>query len=198
MTEPFERLKLAREKAGYATAADGARAMGVKEVTYYHHENGTNGLSRSGARYAAFFRVSLDWLLEGRGQMQVANPTIPLIGYVGAGAQVLPINEDRSDHVLEYLDPPKPDRLLALRVRGDSQYPRYHDGEILLVETESRPPASLLNCYAMVDLLDGRRLVKIIGKAQQPERFTLRSHNAPDIENVVVTAAHRVVGCLDV
>ncbi len=77
MTEPFERLKIARERAGYATAADAARAMGIKEVSYYHHENGTNGLSRSGARYAAFFRVSLDWLLTGRGQMQISNPTIP-------------------------------------------------------------------------------------------------------------------------
>ncbi len=99
---------------------------------------------------------------------------------------------------MEYLDPPKPDRLLALRVRGDSQYPRYNDGETLLVETEARSPASLLNCYAMVDISDGRRLVKIIGRAASPDRFTLRSHNAPDIENVVVTAAHRIVGCLDI
>ena len=64
---PHQRLRLAREKAGFARASDAARAMGVGEPTYLGHENGSRGLSRAAARYARFFRVSLDWLIDGRG-----------------------------------------------------------------------------------------------------------------------------------
>ena len=62
-----ERLVRARIAAGYETATDAAKAMGVGISTYLSHENGFRGLGRSAARYARFYRVSLDWLLEGRG-----------------------------------------------------------------------------------------------------------------------------------
>ncbi len=57
---PHQRLRLAREQAGFARASDAARAMGIEEPTYLGHENGSRGLSRAAARYARFFGVSLD------------------------------------------------------------------------------------------------------------------------------------------
>jgi phage repressor protein C with HTH and peptisase S24 domain len=69
---PHQRLRFAREQAGYARASDAARAMGVEEPTYLGHENGSRGLSRAAARYARFFRVSLDWLIDGRGEFKLA------------------------------------------------------------------------------------------------------------------------------
>lgn len=66
-TRPEDRLRQAREMASYKTASDAARAMGVPIPTYTQHENGTRDFIDSAARYAAFFRVSLDWLLTGRG-----------------------------------------------------------------------------------------------------------------------------------
>jgi phage repressor protein C with HTH and peptisase S24 domain len=65
---PHQRLRLAREQAGFARASDAARAMGIEEPTYLGHENGSRGLSRAAARYARFFGVSLDWLIDGRGE----------------------------------------------------------------------------------------------------------------------------------
>ena len=41
--------------------------MGVGEPTYLGHENGSRGLSRAAVRYARFLGVSLDWLIDGRG-----------------------------------------------------------------------------------------------------------------------------------
>src|SRR5262249_62064193 len=64
---PHQRLRVAREQAGFARASDAARAMGIEEPTYLGHENGSRGLSRSAPRYARFFGVSLDWLIDGRG-----------------------------------------------------------------------------------------------------------------------------------
>ncbi|MEL6280919.1 MAG: helix-turn-helix transcriptional regulator, partial [Pseudomonadota bacterium] len=60
------RLKAARLGAGYKTAADAARALGVAEQTYFAHESGRRGL-RSDAleRYAEGFGVSKEWLLFG-------------------------------------------------------------------------------------------------------------------------------------
>jgi phage repressor protein C with HTH and peptisase S24 domain len=46
--------------------------MGIEEPTYLGHENGSRGLSRAAARYARFFRVSLDWLIDGRGEFTLA------------------------------------------------------------------------------------------------------------------------------
>ena len=69
---PHQRLRFAREQAGYASASDAARAIGVEEPTYLGHENGSRGLSRAAARYARFFHVSLDWLIGGRGEYKVS------------------------------------------------------------------------------------------------------------------------------
>lgn len=66
MTEPFERLKQAREKAGYDSPTDAARAFGWNEVTYRSHENGTRGIKAPIARqYGSAFRVPAEWLLYG-------------------------------------------------------------------------------------------------------------------------------------
>jgi len=60
---PHQRLRVAREQAGFSRASDAARAMGIEEPTYLGHENGSRGLSRAAPRYARFFGVSLDWLI---------------------------------------------------------------------------------------------------------------------------------------
>lgn len=64
-----DRLKAAREKAGYATAKEAAEAMGAKIPTFIQHENGTRNFPRDTAtRYARFFRTTPEWLLYGRGK----------------------------------------------------------------------------------------------------------------------------------
>lgn len=63
-----ERLKIARERAGYATAADAALALDISRFTYAQHENGTRGFKKDSAdQYARKFKVSVEWLLYGRG-----------------------------------------------------------------------------------------------------------------------------------
>ena len=63
-----ERLRSAREGAGYATAADAANAFGWNEVTYRAHESGQNGFKLSLARrYAKAFCVNVAWLVSGMG-----------------------------------------------------------------------------------------------------------------------------------
>lgn len=73
--ELHERLKLARQHAGYESVRDAAEALGVPYPTYIAHENGSYGFRRQSAvRYARRFGVSLDWLLEGKGPMTGSTP----------------------------------------------------------------------------------------------------------------------------
>lgn len=74
MQNQSDRLKAARESAGYETATDAARAYGWKEVTYLAHENGGRGLRPDVAKkYATAFGVSAAYLLTGERSMTGAN-----------------------------------------------------------------------------------------------------------------------------
>lgn len=92
MDSPADRLKAARQRAGYETAKKAAEAMGAVVSTYIQHESGVRGYpSRTAARYAKFFRVAPEWLLYGRGISEpvVTEPQLqelPLVGQVRAGA----------------------------------------------------------------------------------------------------------------
>jgi transcriptional regulator with XRE-family HTH domain len=84
---PHQRLRRAREQAGFARASDAARAMGIEEPTYLGHENGSRGLSRAAPRYARFFGVSLDWLIDGLGAAGPAAVTAPPLAHIPAKAR---------------------------------------------------------------------------------------------------------------
>jgi len=62
--EPFERLKEAREEAGFDSAAKAAVAMHVPTSTYNSHENGSRGFVVADAiKYGKKFKVNPVWLL---------------------------------------------------------------------------------------------------------------------------------------
>jgi len=87
------RLKEARIAAGYSSAADAARAIGVAVPTYVAHENGSRGFPAKRAEiYARRFKVNLEWLLTGRkgpaqsSRIEEVSSLLPIIGLVQAGA----------------------------------------------------------------------------------------------------------------
>lgn len=66
-----DRLRKARRNAGFRSASDAARSIGVRTPTYIHHENGTREFGEDAAKiYARRFHVSLVWLLLAEGEMQ--------------------------------------------------------------------------------------------------------------------------------
>jgi DNA-binding XRE family transcriptional regulator len=71
LDEPEDRLKWAREQAGFKTATDAAHRYNWNENTYRSHENGTRGISkRAAAKYAKVFKIPVEWLLYGQGSMR--------------------------------------------------------------------------------------------------------------------------------
>lgn len=198
MPSPHERLRKAREEAGYQSASDAARAMGVGETAYYNHENGWRGLSRGAERYARFFRVSVDWLLFGKGEMRPRPRNgalaLPVMGKVGAGA-VVDMPDDPAG--LESLGEVQisVDGDFLLEVEGESQWPRYLPGERVIVQGQPSPPEKLVGEYAVVQVLDdGRRLLKMLRRGRKAGLWRLESHNAAPEEDVTLMAAWRVKG----
>lgn len=64
MSEKHERLRQAREKAGYRYASEAANALGITASTYRAHENGQNDFGmEEAAIYAKKFNVDPIWLV---------------------------------------------------------------------------------------------------------------------------------------
>jgi phage repressor protein C with HTH and peptisase S24 domain len=184
-----DRLRQARINAGFETASDAATRFGWVESTYRSHENGQRGIKANDAnKYARAFRVTNEWLLLGLGEGQ--KKPVPLVGYVGAGAEVFPIDDGGS---LDDIDPPPGvgPEAVAVRVRGDSMYPRYMDGDLLIYDKHiPLTRADGLEC--IVSLIDGRKFIKIV-RAEGRVIATLESWNAPPIRSVQVEWAAPVV-----
>ena len=66
--EIHNRLRRARERAGFKTASEAAKWLGVESPTYLAHENGSRGIKGDALqKYAKRFKVEISWLLTGEG-----------------------------------------------------------------------------------------------------------------------------------
>lgn len=64
-SEAHERLAWLRRRAGYESAADFAKAIGVHQTTYRAYESGQNGFSKLAPTIARRLGCSVEFLLEG-------------------------------------------------------------------------------------------------------------------------------------
>ena len=72
-----QRLKKAREDAGFRSAAQAAKALDISISTYTTHENGSRDFKEDVAqRYAEKFGVDLAWLLLGEHTGQSSSASI--------------------------------------------------------------------------------------------------------------------------
>lgn len=118
---------------------------------------------------------------------------IPVVGYVGAGAEVFAIDDHVKGDGFDEIDAP-PGMLngIALIVRGDSMSPKYEDGEIIYIEKTLYSLDSLLGQICYVQLADGRSFLKRLNAGTRPGTFNLISLNAAPIIDVVVERAYPI------
>lgn len=203
MEHEGDRLKAARIAAGFVTAADAARAMGLPESTYVGHENGSRGFARLAKRYASRFAVNLEWLMSGKGEMRPKSARelssmqrIDVRGFIDAGDEVSKI-EDRSYlSFSESVELPAAARLGALKVRGDSQRPRFLPGEYILYDMDARLPEEMIDRFAIVQLKGGEMLLKTIREGRGRHRWILESLNARPIHTSDILFVYRYCGLL--
>lgn len=110
---------------------------------------------------------------------------VKLMGYIGAGAEISPDFEQVPEDGLDEIEIPfpLPEAMLAFEVRGDSQKPRYDEGDIVVVyRDQRRSTETFLGEEVAVQTKAGNRYLKTLTRA--PRGFNLISWNAKPIEGV--------------
>ena len=131
--------------------------------------------------------ISLEYLekLAGAIGMRVTDflaTTVPIVGKVGAGAEVHPFDDAPSREGLDQVDAPAgcPLDAVAVIVEGESMFPDYWPGDVLIYRRDmpfDRDRCLYQDC--VVRVVDGPTLVKRVKPGSRPDRLTLESTNAP-------------------
>lgn len=119
--------------------------------------------------------------------------TVPLLGFVGAGAELITFDVHAGDEQLEEVERPNgsTDTTVAVQVRGDSMKPAYKDGDILYYDTQENGRLEhLIGHDCIVRLADGRTYVKELRLTNG--QVWLHSHNAEPMLGVQVMWAAKV------
>lgn len=187
----IDRLRWLRERDQLENAAEAARAYGINENTFKSIANGTRNLTPDHARQIArHHKVSPGWLLFDEGNPE-GRDLVPVSGYVAAGQEFHPLEEQNGDLASLNLGGPE---VTAVEVRGESMLPVYRAGDIILAGPFTRLIEPVLGDECLVLLEDGRRLLKIVEKGARPGTVTLISWNAEPIRDVEMHSAAPVIG----
>jgi repressor LexA len=112
---------------------------------------------------------------------------VPIMGRVGAGASILPEQEQMPPEGLGEVQLPFPiaEETIAFEVVGDSMLPKYENGDIIVVYRDQRHPlSSFYGEEAAVRLKSGERYLKTIERGKTAHVVNLTSFNAKPIAGV--------------
>lgn len=123
----------------------------------------------------------------------LGHDAVPLAGKIGAGGQIAWLSEDEIDETVPR-PPLAPGPMIALEVVGASMLPKYEQGDIIYIRRDHDGvlPA-YLGRYCAVHAADGGTYLKVLAQGTKPDRYTLRSLNAADMENIEVIWAAPVL-----
>lgn len=186
------RLKQARKDAGFASAADAARALDIEAPTYRHYERDDREPDADTlAKVARRFGRSTDWLLIGR-ETRRAIQTVPVVGYVGAGATAVLFADGQGP----FGEAPAPvdssSSTVAVEIRGDSLGSFFNQWLVYYDDVRTPVTPDLVGALCVVGLADGRILVKKIQKSREPGLYHLLSQTEDPILDAEVVWAARV------
>jgi SOS-response transcriptional repressor LexA len=142
------------------------------------------------AALAPVLKTSASWLLEGVGDPN-AGTEVKVVGRIGAGAEILPEYEQIPEDGLFEISVPfaTPADTIAFEVEGDSMWPRYDSGDVVICWRQSEDAENVVGREAAVRTRDGRRYLKRVRRGAAAGTFDLESHNAAPIRGVEVVWA---------
>ena len=218
------RLKGAREDAGYRSAQDAVEAFGWTYSTYVAHENGSRGVTaKKVAEYARRFGVSADWLLNGRGTKEpkgladaaaLTEAIGPHAAYAeiprydarlaaGAGAwnledqtpvDLIPFTWEFMD---KYIRRTKTDGLLMLTVSGDSMAPTIADNDLVMVDTAEAQLDAGVFAFVLDDVARVKRFnvtLRGIDILSDNSTYATEHYTREELSNMQVIGRVRWVG----
>ena len=190
-----DRIKALRMKMGLNQTQFG-EAVGYSQGMVTRWEQGAQPKHDALQALAALAGTTVDqFLSSSQADGVAAGGDIPVVGYVGAGAAVYPIDDLAKGDAYDTVERPPFVRgsAVAVEVRGDSLVPVAEDGWRLVYSGERTIlEEEVLNRLCVVELADGRMLVKRIVRGSKPQRYHLISTNAPMIEDAAIVWAAKV------
>jgi transcriptional regulator with XRE-family HTH domain len=140
-------------------------------------------------KLALVLETSPEYLYFGRSPVQIALPVVGRIGRAG----LLEAAPEPTMELVQLRD----QQLRGYRIRDDCMAPVFRPGQLALtLAGDGEPPASLLGRDALIELLDGRILLRRLLPSGDPERYDLAAYNAPSLPMVAVREARSIVGTL--
>ncbi len=144
---------------------------------------------------APVLKTTAAWLLEGVGEATPGN-RVRVVGRIGAGAEIQPEFEQIPPEGLYEIEVPFPiDKdAIAFLVEGDSMWPRYDPGDVIICWRQGASAEEVVGWEAAVRTSDGKRYLKRIQRGSAPGTFDLESHNAAPIRSVRIEWAAEIQG----
>ncbi len=142
------------------------------------------------AALAPVLKTSASWLLEGVGDPN-AGTEVKVAGRIGAGAEILPEYEQIPEDGLFEISVPfaTPADTIAFEVEGDSMWPRYNSGDVVICWRQSEDAENVVGREAAVRTRDGRRYLKRVRRGAVAGTYDLESHNAAPIRGIEIVWA---------
>lgn len=190
------RIREVRDQRGL-TLEQLAEKAGFSESYLSRMESGGRNVSlKNLARIAAALGVPDRELVPE--DEEFVGHVVGVIGDIAAGGRI-DVNSDHfseAEPLFEIKVPfSVPSDAVALRVSGDSMWPRYDPGDVIICYRYSQDPRPLIGSEAAVGTPDGSRYLKRILKSEKDERlFDLDSHNAGLIRDVEISWVSEVYG----
>lgn len=184
-----DRLTLAMRIKGISQAALG-EGVGVSQTTIWKLMNGKTSTNRKLYEIADFMKVNLGWLISGNGEMENNHQKneIEYIGNIKEGLIIVKgeaimktdgafqMNEDFNGRLKFHSDDPN---AFALKIKGDSMFPRINSGEFVVIEPNIEPCSG---DEVLVRTKDGSNMIKKLEFHRDcTYRFTSINQNHPPI-----------------
>jgi phage repressor protein C with HTH and peptisase S24 domain len=217
LESPQERLAWARARK-FPDAADFARSINMKPVSYRAYETGQNGFAKHAADFARKLEVPTDWLMRG-GPLKIGDiqpmtdegaaeqldavllPEVEVAYSMGGGSVVddFPITQmvPMSRAWLQTLTRSPASVLMVARGEGDSMMPTIFDQDIVIIDRSDRRFNSQDRIWAVAYGQFG--MIKRV-RALPNGQYEIGSDN-PNVRPIIATADEvhfigRVVGVI--
>lgn len=199
------RIREYRKRAGLsmdvlAKRVNTTRAT-IKKLEDGPHNGGMHLTTTWMERLAPHLDCNLSELMGGE-----EAPRVPILGSIGAGEEVIPIDDlplarmlgdvDYDQINCEYIEAPPGGihrNMVALRVKGDSMEPYLSEGDVVYYNQIIRGGFNdYLGKRVIAALKDGRLFMKTLERSHNYGKFNLRSYNAKLIESIELDWCARV------